>query len=138
MSIEFDGFLSSGGNVYPSRFVSIVSGNRGYVQQGTASTPVIGVSCEGTFYPPGTAADLGYAGVDTLPFRVYAPGRSCLIRLGGTVSAGDRLVSDASGQATTMNVAATTHQYVGGIALDSGISGGLIRMFVWPFDARPA
>jgi hypothetical protein len=135
--VEFDGFLSSG-SINPSRFVSISSGNRGYVFQSTASTPIVGVSCEGTFYPPGTAADTGLAGVDGLPVRVYAPARTCLIKLGGTVSAGDRLVADASGQGTKLDVTATGHQYIGGIVLDNGVSGGLVRMFINPFEGKMA
>lgn len=137
MAADFDGFLASG-NIYPSRFVSIVSGSRGYVAQATASTPVAGVSTEGTFYAPGTAADSGYAGVDTYPVPLKGPGRTCLLKLGGTVSAGDRLVSDASGQGTKLDVTATGHQYIGAVALDNGVSGSLIRVQVWPFEGKMA
>jgi len=133
MSSEFDGFLASGA-IKPSRFVSISSGNRGYVFQATASTPIVGVSKEGTFYPPGTAADTGDAGIDGLPVPIYAPHRTCLIKLGGTVSAGDRLTADASGQGVKLDITATGHSYVGGIVLDNGTSGGLVRMFINPFE----
>jgi hypothetical protein len=57
--------------------------------------------------------------------RVFGPSK---VKLGGTVVKGDRLTSDASGNAI---VAASTKQVVG-IAMTAGVSGDIGNMFVSP------
>src|SRR5690349_4835688 len=126
MPAEFPGFLSTG-NTNPSRFVCGVSGSAGYVDQATASTPIIGVSQKGTQEAPGTSADSGYAATADRPLTVYGPGRIALLKLGGTVSAFDRLTADASGQGVKYT-ASTALQYIGAIALSNGASGQFINV----------
>lgn len=50
------------------------------------------------------------------------------VRYGGTVAAGDRLTSDASGNA----IVATTGKQVCGIALVAGVSGDIGTIFLSP------
>lgn len=133
MPAEFPGFLATG-NIYPQRFVCQVSGSAGYVDQATASTFIVGVSQKGTQEAPGTAADSGYAATADKPLTVYGPGRIALLKLGGTVSAGDRLTADASGQGVKQVTTNTAHAYIGGIALSNGASGESINVLVWPYD----
>lgn len=56
------------------------------------------------------------------------------IQLGGTVAAGDRLMSDANGHAVTAAKQAGATVYVGGIAQVAGVVGDIIPALV-VFDA---
>lgn len=131
-----NGFVSSG-SIYPSRFVAIVSSQPGYVEQATASKRHFGVSQPGTYYAPGTAADTGLAGVDGKVVGVIQDGAIALLKLGGTVNAGDLLTSDASGQGVSA-AASTALQYFGAIALHDGASGEFINVRVKSFEAVTA
>lgn len=130
MPAELPGFLASAA-IYPSRFVSCVAGERGYVNQATASTALIGVSQEGTQEAPGTAADSGYAATAGRQVKVYGPGKVALIKCGGTVSAGNYVTADASGQAVAYS-ASTAVQYIGGIALANSVDGAFAPILVQP------
>lgn len=59
-------------------------------------------------------------------------GGEAKIKLAGTVSAGDRLTSDAAGEAVAMTPGNTTVNYSGGIALEDGEDDDIIRMLVTP------
>lgn len=54
------------------------------------------------------------------------------VKLGGTVTAGDPITSDASGQGVTAAPVAGVNAYVVGFALESGVSGDLIDVTVTP------
>jgi hypothetical protein len=54
------------------------------------------------------------------------------IKLGGTVTRGQPLTSDASGQAVVAAPAAGTNARVIGIAMASGVSGDIITMLISP------
>ena len=54
------------------------------------------------------------------------------IKLGGTVTRGQPLTSDASGQAVAAAPAAGTNARVVGIAMASGVSGDIITMLIAP------
>jgi len=137
MANEFRSFLASG-TVNPSRFVNIVDGSAGYVEQGTATKTIIGVSAEGQQDPSYAGDSASDAATTGQALRVYGPGRSCLVRAGGTISAGRPLTADASGQAVTADLTATGHVRIGGYALENGASGDLINIMVWPFEGRQA
>lgn len=131
------GFLASG-NIGTSRFVSTITGSAYYVEQATASKRIVGVSQPGTLYAPGTSADSGYAGVTGSVIKVFQDGEEALLDLGGTVSAGDQLTADASGQGVAVSITATGHVYVGGIALSNGASGESIRIRVKTYEGPQA
>lgn len=79
----------------------------------------------------------GDKGVGVLQDGPSASGRAGRVRpfgvtkvvLGGTVTNGQDLVSDASGKA--VNASSADNAYMG-IALDSGVSGDVIRMLLQP------
>ena len=96
-----------------------------------------GVSQRGTYYAPGTAADTGLAGVAGKVVGVHQEGEIALLKLGGTVNAGDLLTSDASGQGVAVT-ASTALQYIGAIALHDGSSGEFINVKVKCFEAVTA
>lgn len=54
------------------------------------------------------------------------------LKLGGTVTRGDRISSDASGNGVTAAPAAGTNNWIVGIALISGVSGDIIPVLVNP------
>ena len=54
------------------------------------------------------------------------------LKLGGTVTRGDLLTSDASGQGVTAAPAAGTNNRVVGVALVSGVSGDIIPVLIQP------
>lgn len=54
------------------------------------------------------------------------------VKLGGTVTRGDLIGSDASGQGVTVAPAAGTNNRIVGIALASGVSGGIIPVLIAP------
>lgn len=131
-----NGWVASG-SINPCRFVAIVQGSPGIVEQSTASKRHFGVSQKGTYYAPGTASDTGLAGVDTKPLGVKQTGEIALLKLGGTVSAGDLLTADASGQGVAV-AASTAIQYIGAIALHNGATGNFIDVVVKCFEAVTA
>lgn len=130
------GFVASG-NILPSRFVAGVSSQPFYIEQGTASKRLIGVSDRGTYYAPGTAADSGYAIPDGKSARVWQDGEEALIKCGGTINAFDFLTADASGQAVSA-AASTALQYFGAVAMQDGADGQFIRVKVKCFEAVTA
>jgi hypothetical protein len=131
-----NGFIASG-SINPCRFVALVAATVGCVEQATASKRHFGVSQKGTYYAPGSAADTGLAGVDTKPLTIHQEGEIALLKIGGTVTHGDLLTSDASGQGVSA-AASTALQYFGGIALQSGTTGQFINIRIRPFEAATA
>lgn len=117
------------GNISPSRFVFVSNPFR--VSQATANLKVVGVSQPGTRRAPGTAADDGYAAITDEGVHVQGLGTVGLLDIAGTIQAGQLIASDANGK----GVVATSGQNVGAIALDNGVSGDLLRVFV---DLRTA
>ena len=57
------------------------------------------------------------------------------VKIGGTVTRGDLIGSDASGQGVTVAPAAGTNNRIVGVALASGVSGDIIPVLIAP--SRP-
>lgn len=117
------------GNIRPCRFVALVAASPGKVIEcAAASTPIFGISQMGirlsmlleTTSPPRAAADGEMLGV-------FVDGQECLLEIGGTVAAGDKLTSDGSGKGITT---VTDRNEYGAVALEDGISGRQIRVRV--------
>ena len=109
--------FTSSGNISPSRFVAI-SGDSTAAQAG-AGVRTIGISQEGQKKPPLPGETNVYCAEAGDPFEVFGIGQECLLELGGTVTAGDPLKSDANGKGVT---ASGTDLY-GAIAKTGGASG---------------
>lgn len=117
----------AGGTIRPSRFVKLSTTQDSRVLEADAGEKVFGISQEGTRYVPWSALDDGNAAIVDEHLRVYGPGARCYLQAGGTVTAGDRLKSDADGKGVTAS--ADTEEY-GAIAIDSGVDGELIKVLV--------
>lgn len=109
--------LVAAGNIRPARFCK-VSGNRG-VAECDAAEKVIGISQVGTDTVPIPELTSQYAAQAGKTLQLHGPGAICLLRIGGSVTAGDTLKSDADGQGVT----ASSGDESGAIALEGGSSG---------------
>ncbi len=121
----------AGGNISPSRFVMAQLGTGQFqVIQATTAQPLFGISQMGTFYAPGTAADNTYAAVSGQYLGVYRDEEhdDILLYLGGTVTGGQMLKSDANGFGVAADFTLSVIQYIGAEARESGVSGQLIRV----------
>lgn len=122
-----------GGNIYPARFVKLDGSNVGKALQCGAGEAVFGISTPHTRKFALSGYDDGYAGVDgDGAMNIIGPGDDeALLELGGTVTHGQYVKSDADGK----GVAATGDKdNVGAIALTGGTSGKLIRVKPIRFD----
>jgi len=135
--LETPSFVASG-NISPSRFVALSTAQDFTVLQGTDVLVPFGVSQPGTQEAPGTAADSGYAATDGKVIKVYGPGETALLELGGTVTRGDWLKPDANGKGVTASIASATVIYYGARALRSGVSGEKVPVYVFPYPATTA
>ena len=126
-------FFASG-NIYPSRFVRISNAYR--VQQTGNNGRIIGVSQSGTRRFPDTLnTNTGYAAISGEPVGVFGDGYAGVyLELGGNVTAGDFVKSDADGKGVTSTGAAADN--VGAIALQDGASGEKILLYVQLNPAR--
>jgi hypothetical protein len=116
------------GTIAPCRFVVIdTTADERVIQASAATTELVGISQEGQKRTPGLAgSDTTIAAEAGDSLRVHGLGNDCLLTLGGTVTRGDLLTSDANGQGIT----ASAGNFVGAIALQSGTSGVKIRVQV--------
>jgi hypothetical protein len=114
------------GNIAPARFVKLGT-VAGTVLQCGAGENIWGISTPHTRKLALPGVDDGYAGVDgDGAMNIFGPGDDeALLEIGGTVTYGQRLKSDADGK----GVAATTDKdAAGAIALSAGTSGMLIKV----------
>jgi hypothetical protein len=128
----------AGGTIAPSTAVKIdVTADNQVVQAG-AGDKCIGISQEGQKGAPGLiGSDTTIAAQAGDSIQVIGPCRVALAQLSGTVTRGDRLASDGSGNLVTFDPAtATSPEYVG-YALQSGVSGNLIDILVLPGSQGP-
>ena len=117
--------FKAGGTIAPASFVKFDTSADEQVVAAGAGDPVIGVSQEGMKRAPGLpGSDTAIAAESGDTVHVYGWGNDCLLTLGGTVTRGDYLKSDASG----FGVTASSGDETGAIALQSGTSGVKIRV----------
>jgi hypothetical protein len=119
--------LIAGGNISPSRFITLSTTENATALQAGAGARVIGVATEGAHDAPITGSS-ALAAADGDYFRWHPLGDECLLDVAATITAGDVLKSDANGKGV---VADTDEDAVGAIALEAGASGEKIRVLVW-------
>lgn len=131
--------LVAGGDIYPCRFVKISSAANYKGLQATANDVLIGVSHEGTNYPPLSDQSVSTKHAKSgQPIGMYGEGDECLLEIGDTVVRGNRLKADTNGKGVPILTTGTTIQNVGAIAQESGSSGERIRVQVRFESVRPA
>lgn len=118
--------MIAGGDILPHRFVKpSTAADNTCLQAGAGELP-IGISQRGTRNTPFGSLDDGKAAVAGESLRLYGPNETCMLELGGTVTAGAVLKADADGK----GVAAGAGDKYGAIAGQAGTSGKLIEVLV--------
>lgn len=128
--MAFDGIpLKAGGDVNPSRFVTIdTTKNQTVVESNSGDAKIIGVSQEGTKYAPGTNSST-LAAEDGDNLHVHFPGEVCLVQMDAVgCTAGDYLKPDNSG----MGVVASSTNVVGAMALETAAANEKVLAVVLP------
>jgi hypothetical protein len=120
----------AGGDIRPCRFVKQSASEDYNLLEADANDPLVGISQSGTNVAPIPNVTSDKAAIAGQQFRVHRPGESCLLELGGTVAAGDRLKSDADGKGVAIATSGTTPQRYGGVAMQAGVSGEKIQVEV--------
>ena len=123
----------AGGQIGVGLFVTPDTSNDFQVVQATANSIIYGVAQEGQRYAPGlTGSDNTIAAYTGDQVEVVGIGNVALVQAGGTVTRGDPLEANSSGQAITSAISG--QRWIGGFALESGASGAFIRMWVMPMQ----
>lgn len=117
------------GNVAPSRFVKTDTSGDNLVAQAGAGEQVFGISQADTRRTPYSTLDDGYCAIAGEDLKVFSVGEVCLLELGGTVTPGNRLKSDANGKGVA--VTANNDEY-GAVAIVAGTSGQLVMVQAAP------
>jgi hypothetical protein len=129
------------GTINPFTFVQDAPGIlNGALQCSGPGVPIIGIAQEWTDNAPGTRwqqafTPQGYpAAASGEPLRLYQDfdqNAMVMVGSGQTVEPGSMLVSDASGYAVQINLAASGQQWVGARAIEGGVAGDVIRVAVY-------
>lgn len=132
--------LIAGGSIHPSRFVTIDTGHNDTCAVATANAKIIGITMEGTNYPPLSDLSLdGHAADEGDYVKLYGLGDVCLLEAGDVITAGDRLKSDSTGRGVPIATTGTTIQHIGAIALEAAAAAGaMIRVLIVMYSERPA
>jgi hypothetical protein len=126
------GSLVANGNVTPSSIVILDSTapGRGILASSATATVLWGISQEGQWRTAWAALQDGFCAIKGSNFNVFInPDTQCLLKIGGTVTAGDYLTSDANGLGITTT---TTGNWVIAQALASGVANDLITVKLVP------
>lgn len=115
-----------------SRFVSHDMDKEHRVVEADGTQPIVGISQEGGKYAPlpSITTDPPTAAETDDQLNVYMPGDYALVIAGGTIDAGDLVVSNGSGAAVAMGATGTV--YVGGRAEQDAVSGQYVLVFIAP------
>lgn len=108
---------SAEGAIAPNIFIKPGAADYGVLAASAVSSLIIGVSVDLITVASGESVDVIHEGIANL-------------KLGGTVTRGDKLTSDASGYGVTAAPAAGTNNQIGAVALVSGVSGDIIPVLV--------
>lgn len=111
--------FNAGAAVTQNRIVKCGAADGEVIQAAAAADKPIGVSVASLDAASGARVDVVLAGV----YEVKA---------GGTITRGDPIASDASGQAVTAAPAAGTNNGIIGRALESAVSGDLVSVLICP------
>ena len=127
----------SGGDIRPARFIKLSTAADHTVLEADANERVFGVSIDAAQDAPIPSADGDAADAGDF-FRYLGPEEEATLELADTVVRGDLLVSDADGKGEPYDDAATTVQWIGAEAMESGAAGEKIKVIVKNFPIRPA
>lgn len=107
----------AGADIEPYRIVKFDSADGKVIKAAAATDKVLGVSQQTITAPSGQRVDVVMAGIAE-------------VKAGGTITRGDLLTSDASGQAVTAAPAAGSNNRIIGVALVSAVSGDVFPVMI--------
>ena len=119
MNTEMVKSYTAEGAIGPCLIVKFGAADYGVVAAAAATDKLIGVTRPLLSIASGESCDVIHSGIAE-------------IKLGGTVTRGDLVTSDASGQGVTAAPAAGTNNRHVGVALVSGVSGDIIPVLIVP------
>lgn len=131
--------LMANGDIRPSRFVELQNAS-GIAKaiEANANERVAGISQDGTNTAPIPGITSTNAAESGQTLQLHIEGEECLLELGGTVTAGAFVKSDADGKGVVALTTGTVLQEIGAVALDNGSSGEKIRVKIQIHRHRPA
>lgn len=109
----------SEGTISPCRIVKCGANDYGVAQAAAAADKIIGVTMPLVSVASGDSVEVMHDGI-------------CDVQLGGTVTRGDLLISDTSGQGITATGTAGINYRIVGIALVSGVASDIIPVLLTP------
>lgn len=123
----------AGGNIPVARFVKMSADNT-VVVNAAATTKSVGVSIEsGRAAPTPDGPATIYCAISGEPVKVYGMGEECLLTYATTITFGQMLASDGTGQGTPVTPTTPgTLNWVGAMALEGGAANELRRVLVLP------
>lgn len=130
----------AGGTINPFRFVQTNPGViLGALQCTGPGVEIIGIGAEWTTSMMGANFQTTYvpqgfpAAYTNQAIKVYEDGEDTIVFVasGYTVMPDNLLVSDASGNAVPINLAASGNQWIGARAIEAGVAGDPIRVSVY-------
>lgn len=114
----------AGGDIYPSRFVSMGAADYTVIESNSGDLDVVGVTDESTKNAPQTGgSDLHASAGDRVRYHPY--GEDPLLELAGSVTRGGYIKPDNDGKGVA---ATTTNDVAFAIAWESGSSGEKIKV----------
>jgi hypothetical protein len=123
------------GTINPMRFCMPAPGEIfGVVQATGPGTPVVGIAMEsvngpmGAYGTPAQGYPAAASGGAIMLYEPYDMQTMVIVGSGQTVLPNTLLVSDASGNAKALDLASTTAQWVGAMAVEPGVEGNPIRV----------
>jgi hypothetical protein len=123
--------LIAGGDIRPMRFVKITGNNTG--AEADANERIVGISNRTS-----RRFDDSLNAASGDPIQLRVEGEEAFLELGGSVSAGGEIKSDADGKGVAIATTGTTIQETGAIAIEGGASGEIIKVRVFRASRRPA
>lgn len=109
----------AGAAVNPYRFIKMGAADETVVQAAAVSDPIIGASDSLGAAATNDRVDVIHTGIVS-------------VKAGGTITRGNPVTSDASGQAVAAAPSAGANNYIGGLALASAVSGDLFPVLLSP------
>jgi hypothetical protein len=117
--------MTASGDIRPRRFVKVSGADT--IAEADANEAVIGV-----VFPYSKAFDSALAASDGTQCPVCVAGQIAEIECAGDITVGTFVKSDADGKAVAIATSGTTAQNIGGMALQTGANGLIIRMMIMP------
>jgi hypothetical protein len=123
--------LVANGNIIPSSIVILDSTNAGYGLQASSATttPLFGICYQNQWRTPWAPLQDGFAAIQGINIGIFEEAEICRLQIGGTVTTGDMLTSDANGRGITTT---TSGNYTIAQAMESGVNLDYILVRVLP------